>query len=128
MVFLLLLVTTTAPLVFLGWNSLQKLDIARVEYRGGAFGPLSCDIEARNLDALALSEFQTRLRLLASHPRLYDPQTKLESSKLQRFLELVDELRHDLTDAADEPVPVYPFAYDWRQPLDAVEEQLDRGD
>lgn len=39
--------------------------------------------------------------------------------------ELVDELRHDLTDAADEPVPVYPFAYDWRQPLDAVEEQLE---
>ena len=45
---------------------LQKLDIARVEYGGGAFGPLSCDIEARNLDALALSEFQSRLRLLAS--------------------------------------------------------------
>lgn len=44
---------------------LQKLDIARVEYGGGAFGPLSCDIEARNLDALALSEFQSRLRLLA---------------------------------------------------------------
>lgn len=44
---------------------LQKLDIARVEYGGGAFGPLSCDFEARNLDALALSEFQSRLRLLA---------------------------------------------------------------
>lgn len=39
--------------------------------------------------------------------------------------ELVEELRHDLTDAADEPVPVYPFAYDWRQPLDAVEERLE---
>jgi uncharacterized protein YdgA (DUF945 family) len=44
---------------------LQKLDITRVEIEGGAFGPLSCDIEARNLDALALSEFQTRLRLMA---------------------------------------------------------------
>ncbi|GAB6112724.1 YdgA family protein [Desulfomicrobium salsuginis] len=44
---------------------LQKLDIARVEYGGGAFGPLSCDFEARHLDALALSEFQSRLRLLA---------------------------------------------------------------
>ena len=36
----------------------------------------------------------------------------------------IQDLRHDLTPAADEPVPVFPFAYDWRQPLDAVEERL----
>jgi SNF2 family DNA or RNA helicase len=35
----------------------------------------------------------TRLRLLASHPRLYDPSSKLESSKLERLMELIDELR-----------------------------------
>jgi SNF2 family DNA or RNA helicase len=35
----------------------------------------------------------TRLRLLASHPRLYDAGSELVSSKLERFLELVDELR-----------------------------------
>ncbi|MFP2910172.1 DEAD/DEAH box helicase [Pyxidicoccus sp. 3LFB2] len=35
----------------------------------------------------------TRLRLLASHPRLYDPSSTLESSKLRRFMELVRELR-----------------------------------
>ena len=35
----------------------------------------------------------TRLRLLASHPRLYDPRSQLASSKLTRLLELVDELR-----------------------------------
>ncbi|XYH92710.1 SNF2-related protein [Sorangium sp. So ce1128] len=35
----------------------------------------------------------TRLRLLASHPRLYDERSGLVSSKLVRFLELVDELR-----------------------------------
>ncbi|MBX5481872.1 MAG: DEAD/DEAH box helicase [Myxococcaceae bacterium] len=35
----------------------------------------------------------TRLRLLASHPRLYDPSSKLSSSKLERLLELIDELR-----------------------------------
>ncbi len=34
----------------------------------------------------------TRLRLLASHPRLYDPASTLESAKLKRLLELVDEL------------------------------------
>ena len=35
----------------------------------------------------------TRLRLLASHPRLYDPASRLASAKLLRFLELVLELR-----------------------------------
>jgi SNF2 family DNA or RNA helicase len=35
----------------------------------------------------------TRLRLLASHPRLYDEASKLESSKLERFVELIQELR-----------------------------------
>lgn len=37
----------------------------------------------------------TRLRLLASHPRLYDPKSKLESAKLSRLLELVEELRDE---------------------------------
>ncbi|HEY7742531.1 MAG TPA: alpha/beta hydrolase [Burkholderiales bacterium] len=40
------------------------------------------------------------------------------------YRELIEELRFNLTAREDEPVPVYPFAYDWRQPLDAVEEQL----
>ncbi len=34
----------------------------------------------------------TRLRLLVSHPRLYDPRSELPSSKLARVLELLDEL------------------------------------
>ena len=37
----------------------------------------------------------TRLRLLASHPKLYDPQSSIASSKMQRLLELVDELRSE---------------------------------
>jgi superfamily II DNA or RNA helicase len=37
----------------------------------------------------------TRLRLLASHPKLYDPRSKLASSKLTRLLELLDELRSE---------------------------------
>ncbi|NTX63934.1 DEAD/DEAH box helicase [Myxococcus sp. CA051A] len=37
----------------------------------------------------------TRLRLLASHPRLYDAASRVESSKLERFLELVEELRSE---------------------------------
>ena len=35
----------------------------------------------------------TRLRLLASHPRLHDAASKVTSSKLERLLELCDELR-----------------------------------
>src|SRR6185295_10021441 len=37
----------------------------------------------------------TRLRLLASHPRLYDGQSQVASSKLRRLLELCDELRRE---------------------------------
>ena len=35
----------------------------------------------------------TRLRLLASHPKLYDPTSPVASSKLRRLLELLEELR-----------------------------------
>jgi pimeloyl-ACP methyl ester carboxylesterase len=38
---------------------------------------------------------------------------------------LIGELRHNLSDRLDEPVPVYPFPYDWRQPLDIVESRLE---
>jgi SNF2 family DNA or RNA helicase len=34
----------------------------------------------------------TRLRLLASHPKLYDVRSKVKSSKLERLLELIEEL------------------------------------
>lgn len=37
----------------------------------------------------------TRLRLLASHPRLYDGQSAVASSKMRRFLELLEELRSE---------------------------------
>lgn len=38
--------------------------------------------------------------------------------------ECIEELRYNLAARPDEPVPVFPFAYDWRQPLAATEEQL----
>ncbi len=37
----------------------------------------------------------------------------------------IKELRHNLTEHRDKPVPVYPFPYDWRQPLDMIERQLE---
>lgn len=38
--------------------------------------------------------------------------------------DLIAELRHNLTQRADKPVPVYPFPYDWRLPLSQTVEQL----
>ncbi|WP_233262221.1 DEAD/DEAH box helicase [Vitiosangium sp. GDMCC 1.1324] len=37
----------------------------------------------------------TRLRLLASHPRLYDAESPLASSKMRRLIELLEELRSE---------------------------------
>ena len=33
------------------------------------------------------------------------------------YKDLIEELRHDLSPTQDQPVPVYPFAYDWRLPV-----------
>ncbi len=38
--------------------------------------------------------------------------------------EIIEELRHNLTENPARPVPVYPLAYDWRQPLEVVEAKL----
>lgn len=40
------------------------------------------------------------------------------------YRDFIEELRHNLTQNPDEVVPVYPFAYDWRQPLQSLQEQL----
>jgi len=40
------------------------------------------------------------------------------------YEELIEELRYNLRDREDRPVPVYPFGYDWRQPLEHTEQQL----
>lgn len=40
------------------------------------------------------------------------------------YEELIEELRYNLASKEDEPVPVYPFGYDWRLPLDIAERQL----
>ena len=40
------------------------------------------------------------------------------------YEELIEELRYNLRSQEDQPVPVYPFGYDWRQPLDIIEAQL----
>jgi pimeloyl-ACP methyl ester carboxylesterase len=38
--------------------------------------------------------------------------------------QFIAELRHNLAARKDQPVPVFPFAYDWRLPLEFIQEQL----
>ena len=40
------------------------------------------------------------------------------------YKELIEELRYNLRQRSDQPVPVYPFGYDWRQPLTTTCAQL----
>ena len=40
------------------------------------------------------------------------------------YRELIEELSYNLTPHESTPVPVYPFGYDWRQPLKQTENQL----
>lgn len=40
------------------------------------------------------------------------------------YEEIIEELRHNLAASPDATVPVFPFAYDWRQPLVETQSQL----
>lgn len=42
------------------------------------------------------------------------------------YAELVEELRENLSPRRERPVPVYPFGYDWRQPLENTEAELEK--
>ena len=41
------------------------------------------------------------------------------------YKELIEELRYNLSESEEKPVPVFPFGYDWRHPLNIVEDRLD---
>lgn len=60
------------------------------------------------------------LQLEAVEPALVRPGQIFEVA----YENLVEELRFNLSPAADKPVPVYPFGYDWRHPLDQIEAQF----
>ncbi len=76
------------------------------------------------------SVLQKDYERLALHPdnRRYEAQ---EPARMQArnifeaaYKGLVEEVRYNLREREDRPVPVYPFGYDWRQPLNFVELQL----
>ncbi len=59
-----------------------------------------------------------QLRFEAAQPARVVPGQIYEIS----YQELIAELRHNLSAQDDAPVPVYPFGYDWRHPLDAIQQ------
>lgn len=60
------------------------------------------------------------LRFEAREPALVRPGQVYEIA----YAELIEELRYNLSQDPGEPVPVFPFGYDWRQPLAAIEHRL----
>ena len=40
------------------------------------------------------------------------------------YEDLIEEMRDEFSPNEEQPVPVYPFAYDWRMPLAQIEKQL----
>ena len=50
-------------------HSRQTLEIEAIVADGATHGPMTCDLEVRNLDARALSDFQLRLRELSTTSR-----------------------------------------------------------
>lgn len=60
------------------------------------------------------------LRYEAHQPALIKPDQVFEVA----YEELIEEMRDELADIANKEIPVFPFAYDWRQPLEVVQQQL----
>jgi pimeloyl-ACP methyl ester carboxylesterase len=60
------------------------------------------------------------LRYEAQEPARVKPGQVFEIA----YEELIKELRYNLASREEQPVPVYPFTYDWRMPLDIAEMQL----
>lgn len=56
----------------------------------------------------------------AREPALVQPGQLYEIA----YKELVNELRYNLASRPDAPVPIFPFSYDWRQPLENTEVRL----
>jgi pimeloyl-ACP methyl ester carboxylesterase len=59
-------------------------------------------------------------RYEASQPAVVGPGQIYEVA----YKELIEELRYNLSESAEKTVPVFPFGYDWRQPLHRIEDKL----
>jgi len=72
----------------------------------------------KNFDRITLHPNDLRYEVL--EPARVKPGQLFEVA----YQDLIEELRYNLTSKQDEPVPVFPFGYDWRMPLEIAEMQL----
>ncbi|MFQ5566138.1 MAG: esterase/lipase family protein [Paracoccaceae bacterium] len=72
----------------------------------------------KNYERVQLHPDDTRYE--ARQPAVVRPDQLYEIA----YEELIEELRHNLAEREDDPVPVFPFSYDWRQPLHVIEASL----
>jgi pimeloyl-ACP methyl ester carboxylesterase len=72
----------------------------------------------KKFDRVQLHPDNTRFE--ARQPAVVRPDQLYEIA----YEELIEELRYNLSDREDDPVPVFPFTYDWRQPLEIIEASL----
>lgn len=90
-----------------------------------------CDAYAVSPEAVWTTLLHKNWERLVLHPddlryELREPARVLPTAVFGTpYGSFIEELRHNLTEHSDKVVPVYPFPYDWRQPLDLVEQQLD---
>ncbi len=75
-------------------------------------------IEHRDFERIALHPDNVRYE--AREPARVQPLSPFPIA----YKDLVEALRHDLTLKADEPTPVYPLGYDWRQDCSRSADQL----
>lgn len=95
----------------------------------GVMGTDLCDAYQFPPDLLwnVLQHNYTRLALHPDNPRFEAQQpARVQPNGIFEvaYKELIHELRHNLCAREDQPVPVYPFGYDWRQPLKVLEAQF----
>ncbi len=72
----------------------------------------------KNYDRVALHPDNLKYELV--EPARITPDQLFEVA----YRELIEELRFNLSPSSTEAVPVFPFGYDWRQPLEMTEVQL----
>lgn len=72
----------------------------------------------KKYDRLALHP--SDLRFEAQQPAMVRSEEVFELA----YEEMIEDLRDELSNEAGDPVPVFPFAYDWRQPLEMTQARL----
>ncbi|MCP5112041.1 MAG: alpha/beta fold hydrolase [bacterium] len=83
-------------------------------------------LDTRHIWTMVLNREYERLAL---HPddiryETHEPSQVVAGRLFSVYDDLIDALRHDLSERADRPTPVFAFPYDWRRALDRTAAEL----